>query len=189
MTHLSTTRLVGGPAPLRARSALRLDPGARHQRLGIGGCRRTSRTREDARTCAPSNQDDPGAHGPTTHLPGLRGACPGTTRGSDPDDRGGESARVVHLVTGLCRERCRDLVRQGSPEPRGSLRGCSGARHQDREDNEPRSNALRGFSGIYDQLSRFAHPQALGVLASSSVTDDNTLVWSSAPISSAPRTN
>jgi hypothetical protein len=32
-----------------------------------------------------------------------------------------------------------------------------------------------GFKGIYDQLSKFAQPQALGVLASSSITDDYTL--------------
>jgi hypothetical protein len=40
---------------------------------------------------------------------------------------------------------------------------------------------FEGFKGIYDQLSKFAHPQALGVLASSSITDDYTLRWSSAP--------
>lgn len=38
-----------------------------------------------------------------------------------------------------------------------------------------------GFKGIYDQLSKFAHPQALGLLASSSITADNTLRWSSSP--------
>jgi hypothetical protein len=40
---------------------------------------------------------------------------------------------------------------------------------------------FEGFKGIYDQLSKFAHPQALGVLASASITDDYTLRWSSAP--------
>jgi hypothetical protein len=40
---------------------------------------------------------------------------------------------------------------------------------------------FEGFKGIYDQLSKFAHPHALGVLASSSITDDYTLRWSSAP--------
>ena len=40
-----------------------------------------------------------------------------------------------------------------------------------------------GFRGIYDQLSRFAHPQAKGLLASSRLTDaeDRTVEWSSAP--------
>lgn len=38
-----------------------------------------------------------------------------------------------------------------------------------------------GFRGIYDQLSRFAHPQALSILASTSVTEGDTLRWASAP--------
>jgi hypothetical protein len=40
---------------------------------------------------------------------------------------------------------------------------------------------FEGFRGIYDQLSKFAHPQALGILASTSVTEDRTLQWASAP--------
>lgn len=40
-----------------------------------------------------------------------------------------------------------------------------------------------GFKGIYDQLSKFAHPQAKGLLASSRITDEEegTMEWSSAP--------
>jgi hypothetical protein len=38
-----------------------------------------------------------------------------------------------------------------------------------------------GFKDIYDQLSKFAHPQAQGLLASSSVTHDRTVTWGSAP--------
>jgi hypothetical protein len=40
-----------------------------------------------------------------------------------------------------------------------------------------------GFKGIYDQLSRFAHPHATGVLASSGIKDleETTMEWSSAP--------
>jgi hypothetical protein len=39
-----------------------------------------------------------------------------------------------------------------------------------------------GFKGIYDGLSKYAHPQAKGLLASSSVTDDSgALRWQSAP--------
>lgn len=40
-----------------------------------------------------------------------------------------------------------------------------------------------GFKGIYDQLSKFAHPQAVGLLASSQVTGDQerTMKWHSAP--------
>ena len=38
-----------------------------------------------------------------------------------------------------------------------------------------------GFKGIYDQLSKFAHPQAAGLLASSSISEDNTVIWGSAP--------
>ena len=34
-----------------------------------------------------------------------------------------------------------------------------------------------GFKGIYDQLSKFAHPQAAGLLASSSISEDNTVIW------------
>lgn len=46
------------------------------------------------------------------------------------------------------------------------------------------SHAVRrfeGFRGIYDQLSQFAHPQALGILASTVVTDHGTLQWASGP--------
>jgi hypothetical protein len=40
-----------------------------------------------------------------------------------------------------------------------------------------------GFKGIYDQLSKFAHPQAIGLLASSRITNEQeaTMQWSSAP--------
>jgi hypothetical protein len=38
-----------------------------------------------------------------------------------------------------------------------------------------------GFKGIYDQLSQYAHPAALGILASSSVVDGQTLHWESVP--------
>lgn len=40
-----------------------------------------------------------------------------------------------------------------------------------------------GFKGIYDQLSKFAHPQAKGILASTSITDEavGKMEWSSAP--------
>ena len=38
-----------------------------------------------------------------------------------------------------------------------------------------------GFKGIYDQLSKFAHPQAAGLLASSSISEDNTVIWGKAP--------
>lgn len=37
-----------------------------------------------------------------------------------------------------------------------------------------------GFKDIYDQLSKFAHPQALGILASSSV-EGSSFSWSSVP--------
>ncbi len=37
-----------------------------------------------------------------------------------------------------------------------------------------------GFKGIYDQISKFAHPQALGLLASSSIKD-TSMQWASAP--------
>lgn len=42
---------------------------------------------------------------------------------------------------------------------------------------------LVGFKGIYDQLSRFAHPHAKGLLASSRMKDleETTVEWSSAP--------
>lgn len=42
---------------------------------------------------------------------------------------------------------------------------------------------LDGFKGIYNQLSKFAHPQAKALLSSSSITDEDerTLRWSSAP--------
>jgi hypothetical protein len=38
-----------------------------------------------------------------------------------------------------------------------------------------------GFRGIYAQLSRYAHPQAMAILASSRVTDGRTVDWSSSP--------
>jgi hypothetical protein len=38
-----------------------------------------------------------------------------------------------------------------------------------------------GFRAIYGQLSQFAHPQALGILASTVITDDGALRWVSAP--------
>jgi hypothetical protein len=37
------------------------------------------------------------------------------------------------------------------------------------------------FKGIYNELSKFAHPQALGLLSSTSVAEARTLRWSSAP--------
>jgi hypothetical protein len=37
------------------------------------------------------------------------------------------------------------------------------------------------FREIYDQLSKFAHPQALSLLASMSVTEDRIVRWASAP--------
>jgi hypothetical protein len=40
---------------------------------------------------------------------------------------------------------------------------------------------LGGFKGIYDQLSQYAHPQARGLLASSSIKEGRTVHWSSAP--------
>lgn len=40
---------------------------------------------------------------------------------------------------------------------------------------------FQGFKAIYDQLSQFAHPQALGILSSASVSDDKKLNWSSVP--------
>jgi hypothetical protein len=40
---------------------------------------------------------------------------------------------------------------------------------------------LGGFKGIYEQLSQFAHPQARGLLASSTITEGRTVQWSSAP--------
>lgn len=40
---------------------------------------------------------------------------------------------------------------------------------------------LGGFKGIYDQLSQYAHPQARGLLGFSSITDWQTVQWSSAP--------
>jgi hypothetical protein len=46
-----------------------------------------------------------------------------------------------------------------------------------------------GFKGIYDQLSKFAHPQAAGLLASSSISEDNTVIWGSAPHFQKPGTN
>ena len=44
-----------------------------------------------------------------------------------------------------------------------------------------RRHALGGFKAIYDQLSQYAHPQARGLLASSTLTEKRTLQWSSAP--------
>lgn len=40
-----------------------------------------------------------------------------------------------------------------------------------------------GFKDIYDQLSKFAHPQAKGLLASTTIADEEegTMEWSSAP--------
>jgi hypothetical protein len=38
-----------------------------------------------------------------------------------------------------------------------------------------------GFKGIYDQLSKYAHPAALSVLASSKVVGGEALSWQSAP--------
>jgi hypothetical protein len=40
---------------------------------------------------------------------------------------------------------------------------------------------LEGFKGIYGELSKFAHPQAEGLLASSSIGEDLKLSWRSAP--------
>lgn len=40
---------------------------------------------------------------------------------------------------------------------------------------------LPGFKGIYGQLSQHAHPQARGLLASSSITEGQGVQWSSAP--------
>jgi hypothetical protein len=40
---------------------------------------------------------------------------------------------------------------------------------------------LGGFKGIYDQLSQYTHPQARGLLASSSIKEGRTMEWSSAP--------
>lgn len=45
-----------------------------------------------------------------------------------------------------------------------------------------------GFKGIYDQLSKFAHPQALGLLASSSIKD-TSMQWASAPHFQQAETN
>ncbi len=39
-----------------------------------------------------------------------------------------------------------------------------------------------GFKGIYDQLSKYAHPQALSLLASSRVVKGREVQWSSAPV-------
>jgi hypothetical protein len=38
-----------------------------------------------------------------------------------------------------------------------------------------------GFKGIYSQLSQYAHPQALSLLASHRVVEDRVVRWSSAP--------
>jgi len=43
-----------------------------------------------------------------------------------------------------------------------------------------------GFKGIYDQLSQYAHPHGLGLLASSSVSGDRRVTWASAPHFKAP---
>jgi hypothetical protein len=40
---------------------------------------------------------------------------------------------------------------------------------------------LAGFKDIYSQLSRYAHPQALSLLASSRVVEDRVVQWSSTP--------
>ena len=40
---------------------------------------------------------------------------------------------------------------------------------------------LGGFKEIYDQLSQYAHPQARGLLASSTITEGRTVQWFSAP--------
>jgi hypothetical protein len=38
-----------------------------------------------------------------------------------------------------------------------------------------------GFSGLYSQLSEFAHPGVKGIVVSSKMTDEQTLSWQSAP--------
>jgi hypothetical protein len=40
---------------------------------------------------------------------------------------------------------------------------------------------LHNFKGVYHDLSKFAQPQAAGLLASSSISDDRAVSWRSAP--------
>lgn len=42
-------------------------------------------------------------------------------------------------------------------------------------------NRFQGFKGIYSALSRYAHPQALSLLASTRVIEGQVIQWSSAP--------
>jgi hypothetical protein len=42
-------------------------------------------------------------------------------------------------------------------------------------------NRFGGFRGIYSELSRYAHPQALSLLASHRVTEGRVVEWRSAP--------
>ena len=46
--------------------------------------------------------------------------------------------------------------------------------------NHARSR-FNGFKGIYSELSKYAHPQALSLLASSQVVEGREVHWSSAP--------
>lgn len=42
-------------------------------------------------------------------------------------------------------------------------------------------NRFHGFRGIYSELTKYAHPHALSLLASSRIIDDRQVQWSSAP--------
>jgi hypothetical protein len=42
-------------------------------------------------------------------------------------------------------------------------------------------NRFRGFSGIYSELTKYAHPHALSLLASSQVSEGRVVQWSSVP--------
>jgi hypothetical protein len=42
-------------------------------------------------------------------------------------------------------------------------------------------NRFRGFRGIYSELTKYAHPHALSLLASSRVIEGRLVQWSSVP--------
>jgi hypothetical protein len=69
-------------------------------------------------------------------------------------------------------ERLKSFWDRGSTPPISVGRITNYAEHSQR---------FGGFRGIYAQLSQFAHPQALGILASSSTDQDATVQWSSSP--------